>query len=117
MNFKSKILGKNIFSKKQTINVKKIDTFCKENEIKKIDILKIDTEGHELSVLMGAEKILRNIKIILLEVSDHDMYLDYDNQKIDSLLKNNNFILKKSFKTPFQKWEDRIYINENFSKN
>ena len=31
-----------------------IDTFVKQNNIEKIDLLKIDTEGHEFAVLIGA---------------------------------------------------------------
>jgi len=114
LNFKSKVLGKKIFSEKQKVEVKKIDSFCLTNNIKKIDLLKIDTEGHEMSVLLGAEKSMKNIKVILLEVSEHDMYQSYDNTKIDDFLVKNNFKLTKHFRTPFQKWEDRIYINKNF---
>lgn len=114
LSFKSKILGQKIFSEKQKIQVKKIDSFCKINKIEKIDFLKIDTEGHELSVLLGAKEMLKNIKVILLEVSEHDMYENYDNKKIDSLMIDNNFRLSKSFRTPFQKWEDRIYVNKKY---
>ena len=114
LNFKSKVLGEKIFSKKQKIDVQKIDSFCLKNGIEKIDLLKIDTEGHEMSVLLGAEKLIKNIKIILLEVSNHDMYLNYDNKKIDNFLIKNNFKFIKYFKTPFQRWEDRIYINKDF---
>jgi|TARA_B100001964_G_scaffold98008_1_gene109582 FkbM family methyltransferase len=114
LNFKSNILGEKIFLKKEKVAVQKIDSFCLKNDIKKIDLLKIDTEGHEISVLLGAEKLIKNIKIILLEFSNHDMYLNYDNTKIDNFLIKNNFKFVKYFKTPFQKWEDRIYINKKF---
>lgn len=116
LNFKSKVLREEVFSKKQRIEVQKIDSFCEKNNIKKIDLLKIDTEGHEMSVLSGAEKSIKNIKIILLEVSNHDMYLNYDNKKIDDFLINNNFKFIKYFRTPFQKWEDRIYVNKKLFK-
>lgn len=114
LDFKSKVLREKVFSKKQKIEVQKIDSFCEKKNIKKIDLLKIDTEGHEMSVLLGAEKTIKNIKIILLEVSNHDMYLNYDNKKIDDFLIKNNFKFIKYFRTPFQKWEDRIYVNNNF---
>lgn len=35
-----------------------LDVFCAENRIKHINYLKIDTEGYDLNVLKGAEKIL-----------------------------------------------------------
>ena len=37
---------------------------CNKNNINKIDVLKIDTEGSELNVLRGATKMLKNTKII-----------------------------------------------------
>ena len=111
--FKSNILREKIFLKKEKVEVQKIDSFCLKKNIKKIDFLKIDTEGHEMSVLLGAEKLIKNIKIILIEFSFHDMYLNYDNKKIEDFLIKNNFRLVKRFKTPFQKWEDRIYINKS----
>ena len=33
-----------------------LDDFCKENSIQRIDLIKIDTDGHELEVLKGAQK-------------------------------------------------------------
>ncbi len=40
------------------VEVQTLDDFCAEHEIARIDLLKIDTEGHELSVLTGAERML-----------------------------------------------------------
>jgi FkbM family methyltransferase len=40
------------------VEVQRLDDFCAENEIARIDLLKIDTEGHELAVLTGAERML-----------------------------------------------------------
>ena len=47
-----------------------IDNICIRNNINKIDVLKIDTEGSELNVLRGATKMLKNTKIILVEILD-----------------------------------------------
>lgn len=54
--------------KKIKIKVQKLDLFCKKNKIKKIDILKIYTEDHEIKVLQEASKILKNTKIVLVEI-------------------------------------------------
>lgn len=35
-----------------------MDSFCNENDINRVNFLKIDVEGHELSVLQGAKDIL-----------------------------------------------------------
>lgn len=37
-----------------------LDEFCKENSIQHLHFLKIDVEGHELSVLQGAKEMLGN---------------------------------------------------------
>jgi len=53
-----------------------IDNFCRSNNIINIDFLKIDVEGHELSVLKGAADMLLNkgIKIIQFEINTHNVY-------------------------------------------
>ena len=50
------------------VPLKTVDKLLEELNLKKIDIIKIDTEGSELPVLKGAEKTLKanpNIKIIV----------------------------------------------------
>jgi FkbM family methyltransferase len=46
-----------------------LDTYCGQNGITEIDILKVDTEGHDLKVLDGARSLLdsRRIKTICVE--------------------------------------------------
>ncbi len=48
-----------------------IDSYCKKHDIKKIDFLKIDTDGRDLDVLKGALNILPCINHIQIE---HDMF-------------------------------------------
>jgi FkbM family methyltransferase len=40
-----------------------VDNFCSKNKIEEIDVLKIDTEGFDLCVLKGAEKMLSEGRI------------------------------------------------------
>ena len=51
------------------IKVKRIDKFCLKKDISQIDLLKIDVEGYELSVLEGSGNLIQqnSIKAILLE--------------------------------------------------
>lgn len=53
-----------------------LDDFCMKHNIHHIDLLKIDTEGHELSVLNGAKKMLESNKIdmIQFEFGDCNVY-------------------------------------------
>jgi len=62
----------------ETINSKIItlDDYCSKNNITKIDILKIDTQGYEDKVLEGAIELLKynKIKIIQLELIFSEIY-------------------------------------------
>ena len=46
-----------------------LDRFCREHGVSRVDFVKIDTDGHELSVLEGARQILRECRpTVLFEV-------------------------------------------------
>lgn len=47
----------------ESITLSTVDLFCRKNKISHINLLKIDTEGHELKVLHGATKMLKQNKI------------------------------------------------------
>lgn len=53
----------------QQVQIISLDEFCKDNQIEKIDFLKMDIEGHEFSALKGAQRLLANkgIKFIQFE--------------------------------------------------
>ena len=94
----------------------KLSQIIKSEKIKPIDLVKIDTEGHELEVLKGMEKKIRGIKLIMIEFRKDTVYLSYKPKEIHNYLIENNFELKKKFKFPFTRWEDRIYYNKNYTK-
>lgn len=50
--------------------MRRLDTFCREQGITRIDVLKIDSQGYELKILEGAAELLRTrrIRVLLLEV-------------------------------------------------
>jgi|SRR5690554_4491213 len=54
----------------EKVNVQTIDNFIREKHIEQIDLLKIDTEGFEERVILGAEETINkgSIKLIYLEV-------------------------------------------------
>lgn len=58
-----------------TIISQRLDTLLDKKNIPFPDFLKLDVQGHELAVLKGADKSLRNAEICLLEVS----LLDFGN--------------------------------------
>lgn len=54
----------------EEVQIKKLDTFCIENNITNIDLIKIDTEGHEYFVLEGGIYTLQIFKPdLILEIN------------------------------------------------
>jgi len=88
-----------------------LDTYVKKNKIKKIDLLKIDTEGHELDILKGSINTIKKnkIKYILIELHTSKMYKNYSKEKIEKFLNKNNFVLLKKFKFPLHTFVDSLY--------
>ena len=54
-----------------SVPVRRLDSFIPES-IQRPSLLKIDTQGHELEVLKGAERILDKIDVIIIETSFHE---------------------------------------------
>jgi FkbM family methyltransferase len=119
--FKNMLLIKNNKNAivKKTVLIETLDNLIEKNNIKKIDLLKIDTEGFEHEVLQGAKKSLKlkKIKAIMIEKQLSTMYLNYNFKKVSKILEKNGFLLKKKFRFPLALFEDRIYtINQKLSK-
>lgn len=68
-SFFDRVLTQGISDKDQRIklNIKKGKDYINKNNIKKIDFLKIDTEGYELNVLKGIEDELNIVKCVQFE--------------------------------------------------
>lgn len=65
----SSVINRPVFSNlnqeinKINVECKKLDTYCKENNIDMIDFVKIDVEGAEKLIFEGATELLQNKKI------------------------------------------------------
>jgi len=61
--------------KSEKVILMTLDEFCKKNQISAIDFLKMDVEGHELSVLHGAKDMLakKAIKYIQFEFGGNNI--------------------------------------------
>jgi len=117
LQLKAKLFGRTaseMILKKPKVKTKKLFTIIKSQNINKIDLVKIDTEGHEFEVLKGIGKKIKNIKYILIEFHNDKIYLSYSPKKIHNYLIKNNFELENIYKFPFTAWEDRFYFNTKF---
>jgi FkbM family methyltransferase len=57
----------------EEITLDTVDNYCRENGISKIDFLKIDTEGNELNVLKGAQKMIASSEINIIQFEFNEM--------------------------------------------
>jgi len=51
----------------EEIKITTIDKYCSDNNIKNIDLLKMDVEGYELKILRGAKEMIKSGKIRLIQ--------------------------------------------------
>ena len=107
--FKQIILRKKNKDEYKDVQVTTLDYFCDEHKINKIEILKIDVEGTEYSVLKGGSQILENVKFLIIEIQNNELYKDYSKNIIEDFLEKKNFQLIQIYKFPFMFFEDRIY--------
>lgn len=57
------------------VDIMTFDAYALQNSICNVTLLKIDTEGHELEVLKGAQKFLKNEGVDLLQIEFNEMNL------------------------------------------
>ena len=107
---KNLIIG-NKKKKFEFIKTERLDFFTKKRKLKNIDLLKIDTEGHELNVVKSGLKTLKKTKYLLVEFRQNDLYLNYSSSLLHKMITKNNFELVKNFKFPMFSMEDRLYKN------
>lgn len=99
-----------------------IDSFCKENNISKIDFLKTDTEGYELEVLKGASNMMDNNKIqfVYVEIFFKENYIGQSSfGDIYNFLLGKRFELVKMYDFEITtdgllNRSDALFLNKNF---
>ena len=108
-NLSRKLVTFNLFKKykKFTVRTNTLDNYCKQKKIFRIDVLKIDTEGHEFNVLDGAKKILNKTRIIQIEIMSKKRLFEKKFTKINNFLKKYDFKLLKKKKL----WIASVFSN------
>jgi FkbM family methyltransferase len=110
--------GENIET--EDVTTMTLDSFCKENSINKVDLLKIDTEGFDFEVLQGSQSMLsqKQIDVIYTELTftknvnkfskafeviqflwqfDYEVFRFYDQATVDGKLRRVNIVLTSSY--------------------
>ena len=105
------LFSNKFFSEDIEAEVSTLSKFIEENNIKKIDILKIDTEGFEYKILKGiADNQFKNIELIYFE-HHYDLMLkkDYKFSDLNNILIYHNFEMVFKIKMKFRKTFEYIY--------
>lgn len=89
------------------ISVTSIDLFVVENKISKVDFMKIDAEGSEYDVLLGAEKTIKNYRPIII-LALHPPLIKNNNHDISNIY---DFLINNHYKITF---ENYILSKEEF---
>lgn len=71
---------------RRTVDVVTLDGYCRAHGIDRIDVLKTDTQGHDLDVLRGAAELISRgaVHLVLTELIFADLYRD--SPRFDRLL-------------------------------
>ena len=104
---------------KTEVLAKKIDDVISSTKFVEFDLISLDTEGSELSVLKGFNFNKHKTKYFLIEISDSPEHMKANNIKDDnnrnniySLLEKNGYELIEDFKSGDYLFKNKNFINE-----
>lgn len=106
------------------VDIISVDDYCNENDIPYINLLKTDTEGFELNVLKGANKMMNQNKVqfVFVEIFFHENYIGQSSfSDIFNYLSQNGFNMIRFYDFEytdegFASRTDALFINEKFIK-
>jgi Methyltransferase FkbM domain len=101
-----------------TVQIDTVDRYCHQHSIRKIDLLKIDTQGYDLEVLCGAGQMLSEnlIKSVLIEITFIEIYQGAPRfDEVISFLLDRNFHLLSLYSVVFRgdaaAWADALFVH------
>lgn len=105
----------------EQVEVKTLDSF---GFVTEIDLIKLDVQGYEIEVLKGALNTLKRTKLVLLEMQNHDFYLESPKYfDLDTFMRLSGFTfgfhipMPRSFKINREYEWDALYINDDLRRN
>ncbi|MBL0127189.1 MAG: FkbM family methyltransferase [Flavobacteriales bacterium] len=60
----------------ESIELRTLDAFCSEHSIERIHYLKVDTEGHEFAVLLGAKRMIGEGRVNIIQFEFGEYHID-----------------------------------------
>jgi 2-O-methyltransferase len=79
------------------VNTKRLDDYCAEHKLERIDLIHMDVQGAELMVLEGAGFFLDKVKCVWLEVEAVELYKDQPlKNDVENFMKAKGFQLIRS---------------------
>jgi len=100
--------------KKEKVPVETLDGFVQKYLKKSPTFIRMDVEGHELPILLGAKKILKTAEKLRIMIEIHPHFLkDNGIKKFLTILETNNFkITKINLEAPPIIWQYRSLYNK-----
>ncbi len=106
---------------KTSVEVRTLDEYCDDHGVTHIDILKSDTQGYDLEVLKGAERLMAHgrIKLIYIEIIFSRMYEKLPRaDEVYAYLADHGFSLVSFYEIHYQReragWADALFINPDY---
>lgn len=111
--------SKNQKNSSQIIKITTIDSFTKKNGIEYIDFLKIDVEGFDYKVLIGANDLIKNRRIKYIQFEFNEMCVDNRVFLSDFITLLKDYNLYRLLPTdlvpisPYRPWLSEIFSFQN----
>jgi FkbM family methyltransferase len=115
LKMKSRVLGitpRQMIKQTYEVEVTTLSEFLEDRDIKAVDVLKIDTEGHEYKCLLGlfTNTARTSIDYIQLEQHNDDMYSGkIPDEELTALLEKNRFCVFQKVKHGFGDFDEVVY--------
>jgi FkbM family methyltransferase len=107
-----------------SVPVRTLDSFAEEQGIAYIDVLKSDTQGFDLEVFRGAERLLdeNRIGLIFFEITFMNLYVNLPEPgELFRYLESKNFrlagIYDLNYRSGLLGWSDFLFLHNGFARD